>query len=355
MAFTIQEYLDLVRLLGEHPEWRSELRRLLLSDDLLALPEIVRALAEAQQRTEEQLRALAEAQRRTDERLEALTEAQRRTEVRLEALAEAQQRTEEQLRALAEAQRRTEERLEALAAAQQRSEERLERLEAIVRELAEAQRRTEERLEALAEAQRRTDERLEALTEAQRRTEVRLEALAEAQRRTEERLERLEAVVHELVEVQRRTVDTVGDLKGRMLEITYREKAGAYFGLLLKRVQVVMPQTLEEVLEAHLSPEAFKELLLLDLLINGQPRYHPDIPEVWLAVEISAVVDQQDVTRARQRALLLRQAGYRVIPVVAGERTTLGAEDEARFHKVAILQDGRTYLWEEALQAWAAQ
>jgi hypothetical protein len=33
MAFTVQEYLDLVRLLGEHPEWRAELRRLLLSEE----------------------------------------------------------------------------------------------------------------------------------------------------------------------------------------------------------------------------------------------------------------------------------------------------------------------------------
>jgi len=66
MPFTVGEFRDLVRLLEERPEWRSELRRLLLTDQLLALPEQVAA---AQQRTEEPLTALAAAQQRTEERL----------------------------------------------------------------------------------------------------------------------------------------------------------------------------------------------------------------------------------------------------------------------------------------------
>ena len=52
MTFAVQDYHDLIRLLDEHPGWRAELRRLVLSDELLALPEIVRQLATAQQRTE---------------------------------------------------------------------------------------------------------------------------------------------------------------------------------------------------------------------------------------------------------------------------------------------------------------
>jgi hypothetical protein len=268
MAFTIQEYLDLVRLLAEHPEWRSELRRLLLSEELLELPQIVRNLAEAQRRTEE----------------------------------------------------------------------RLERLEATVAELAEAQRRTEERLEALVEAQRRTEERLERL-------EVTVAELAEAQRRTEERLERLEVTTKTLV-------DKVGALTGRSLEVDYRDKADAYFGRLLRRLQVVALRTLEDILEAHLSSQEFDDLLSLDLLIKGRPRHYPDLPEVLLAVEISAVVDQGDLDRAWRRAALLRQAGYQVIPMVAGEQITLEAENKARLQKIPVLQDGNISFWEEALQTW---
>lgn len=58
MAFTVQDYHDLVKLLAAQPEWQADLRRLLLSEDFLALPSIVRELAEAQKRTEQRLERL---------------------------------------------------------------------------------------------------------------------------------------------------------------------------------------------------------------------------------------------------------------------------------------------------------
>jgi hypothetical protein len=73
MAFTVRDFHDLVGLLQQHPEWRAELRRLVLSDEILSLPEVVRQIAE-------QIRALAEAQKRTEQRVEELAEAQKRTE-----------------------------------------------------------------------------------------------------------------------------------------------------------------------------------------------------------------------------------------------------------------------------------
>ncbi|HHV54186.1 MAG TPA: hypothetical protein GXX55_01825 [Firmicutes bacterium] len=82
MAFTVEEFHDLIRLLGQHPEWREELRRLVLAEDLLQLPGLIRELGE-------QTRLLAEAQRRTEERLDALAEAQQQTEQQLRQLAEA--------------------------------------------------------------------------------------------------------------------------------------------------------------------------------------------------------------------------------------------------------------------------
>jgi hypothetical protein len=80
MPFTVEEFRDLVRMLEERPEWRSELRRLVLTDELLALP--------AQ---------LAELRMHTEQRFQELTVAQQRTEERVAELAAAQQRTEEQV------------------------------------------------------------------------------------------------------------------------------------------------------------------------------------------------------------------------------------------------------------------
>jgi vacuolar-type H+-ATPase subunit I/STV1 len=118
MPFTVEEFLDLVRILEERPEWRAELRRLVLTDEILTLPALVRELTEAQRRTEERVEALTEAQHRTEERFAAvedrviaLVDAQHRIEMQLVALTEAQQRTEQEIAALVEAQRRTEQRI----------------------------------------------------------------------------------------------------------------------------------------------------------------------------------------------------------------------------------------------------
>ncbi|MBI3970352.1 MAG: hypothetical protein HY332_03590 [Chloroflexi bacterium] len=236
--------------------------------------------------------------------------------------------------------------------------------------LAEAQRRTEERvdtlvqtIEGLAEAQRRTEDRLGGLAEAQRRTEDRLGALAEAQRRTEERMDTLADAMGRLAQAQARNAeqlglidvtltraqDKLGRLDGRVLELTYREKAGAYFGPLLRRMRLVLPHTLEDALEAQVSPEDFQDVLRLDLLVSGRPRRPRIDAEVLLAVEISVAIDEHDVVRARRRASILRRAGYQAVPVVAGEHLTAGAEGEARQQPVVVLLDGHALHWDEAL------
>ena len=70
MPFTVEEFRDLVRMLEERPEWRSELRRLVLTEELLALPA---QLAELRLHTEQRFQDLAVAQRRTEERIAAVS------------------------------------------------------------------------------------------------------------------------------------------------------------------------------------------------------------------------------------------------------------------------------------------
>jgi hypothetical protein len=83
MAFTVQDFHDLIGILEQHPEWRTELRRLVLTEELLSLPQIMHDLAAAQQRTEQRVEELAEAQRRTEQYLADLVAAQWRTEQRI--------------------------------------------------------------------------------------------------------------------------------------------------------------------------------------------------------------------------------------------------------------------------------
>ncbi len=231
MAFTINDLQDLTRLLHERPEWLGEVRRVVLTEELLSLPEIVRGLAEAQ-------------------------------------------------------------------------------------------RRTEERIDQLAEAQRRTEERLNELVRT---------------------VERLVVSVHTLQ-------NQMSEVRGKVLEMDYRDKAASYFGSWTRKPRAVSINELWDVLEERLSQDEMDRLTRLDLLIAGQMHPKWGSGDIWLAVEVSGVIDKHDIERAVERAGLLRKAGFRAVPVVAGHSMA----DEALAYEiaaqgVAALLNGSRIGWERAL------
>ncbi|HID56508.1 TPA: hypothetical protein EYP37_08260 [Candidatus Poribacteria bacterium] len=140
-------------------------------------------------------------------------------------------------------------------------------------------------------------------------------------------------------------------MKGTLLEMNYQRKASAYFGILLKRVKVVDLSTMDALTSA-LTFEELSDVFRIDLIVSGRLRHLPESPEVMLAIEISSMVDRNDVYRSVQRAKLLRKAGYLAIPVVCGEEVTRGGRDYAEEQGVVILRDGRVELWDEALSVW---
>ncbi len=190
-----------------------------------------------------------------------------------------------------------------------------EALQATVRDLAEAQKRTEQRVAELAEAQKRTEETFNKLITRGDRIEVKL-----------------------------------GGLVGDILERKYRERAFSFLGQVLRPVHSVSLQDLLPQLEAHLTEAEVDELVPLDVLLRGHVRALPGRPEIWLALEVSAVVDQMDVERAVGRARILAKAGLKAMPAVAGEEITEGARLLALRQKVLVLQDGHRYNWFEALE-----
>lgn len=267
MPFTPSDFRDLVRLLEEKPEWRSELRRLLLTEELLSLPLLVQQIAG-------QLQALTAG-------VETLAEAQARTEARLD---------------------RVETRLDQV-------ETRLDQVEA--------------RLAALEEAQLRLTDQLVTLT-------AQVDALAEAQRRTEVRLGQI--------------ADRVGSLEGDMLEIRYERRTHAYFSGLARRLRVVEPQTLAELLDdaletGLLTEDERKAILLADLVLSGRRR--EDQADIYLLVEVSVGIGISDVERARDRAGLLARLGRPVLPVVAGHWIRPEALALVRESGLRYVLDGR--------------
>lgn len=108
MPFTVNDFHDLLALLGTHPEWRDELRRLVLADELIDLPGLVRDLAAAQVRTEQGLQVLGERVEALTRRMDALTERMNALAERMDALTERMDTLTERMGELAAAQGRTE-------------------------------------------------------------------------------------------------------------------------------------------------------------------------------------------------------------------------------------------------------
>jgi len=73
MPFELRDFQDLIRLLREHPDWREELRALLLTQDLLTLPGLVRELAETVAHLAGRMDQLTETLGRLAEGLDQLT------------------------------------------------------------------------------------------------------------------------------------------------------------------------------------------------------------------------------------------------------------------------------------------
>ncbi len=258
---------DLLQLLVERPDWLERVRQVVLTRELLSLPEIVRELAEAHRQ----------------------------------------------------------------------SEERLARLEATVQELVEAQRETTRQIQELRQG----------LEEVSRQIQELRQGLEEVSRQVHE----VAQTVLRLTETVTRMDGTVGDIKGRLLEMAYRDKPYAYFGRILRSIRIVPFTEIEDSLEDRLSREEVDDLLQLDILLRGRVRDHPERPEVWLAVEVSSVVDKWDVERAKKRAALLGKAGLRAVPVAAGLQILPEAAHKAEIEGVTIITDGSITYWDQALRS----
>jgi len=306
VAFTVNDIQDLLRLLREQPEWLGEVRRVVFTEELLALP-----------------RELAESQRRTDERFAELAEAIRQLTLRFE---EAQRRNDERFAELAEAIRQLTLRFE------------------------EAQRRNDERFAELAEFQRRAEARFAELTEAIKQLTLRFE---EAQRRNDERFAELAEAIRQLTlrfeDAQRRNDNQFADIRGKLLEIEYRNKVGAIFGGRLRKPRVVDAGDVWDILRNRLDEAEIRRIVDADLIVRGGLLPAQDEGELWLVVEVSSVIDRNDVARAAERAALLRKADLLVVPVVAGQRLTQGAVTLAGEFGVAVARNGGLDGWDKAL------
>ncbi|MEN3000487.1 MAG: hypothetical protein ABDI19_01440 [Armatimonadota bacterium] len=279
MAFTINDLHDLIRLLEEHPEWRAELRRVLLTEELLQLPDLVRDLAEAQRRTEQQLAELAEITRQNTQQLAHHSQ---------------------QIAELVEVTRQHSQQLA------QHSQ--------VIAELTEITRQNTQQLAQHTQQLAHHSQMLAELVEVTRQHSQAIAELREAQQQTQRTVERLEQTTMQLVDWQR---GEAGRRRGEQYEQRVIRRAASLFaggeGGSPEKFSVHrrLARWIRPLYQDARVPSEDADPFLADLIWwKGD--------EV-VVVEVSLKVDTNDVRRARQRTDTLREAGVRATPVVIGE------------------------------------
>jgi hypothetical protein len=204
----------------------------------------------------------------------------------------------------------------------------------IERQMAEFQQRIEQQM---AEFQQRIEQQI---ANFQQYTDQRFAELAEAQRRTDERL----------AEFQQRTEEQIAELRGTLLEIDYRAKVGAVFGRRLRKPKAVDAGELWELFRERLDESEIEQIVASDLIVRGWLLPSQGEGEIWLTVEVSNVIDRNDIARAAERAALLRKAGLLAMPVAAGKRITQGALSLAAELCVTLVKGGSLIGWDDALK-----
>ncbi len=289
----VQDLHDLIRLLEQHPEWRAELRRLVLTDELLELPELVRQLIEAQQRIEAQIAELVATQ-------QMLVETQKQHSQEIRELREIAQQNTEAIRELREVSRQNTEAIRELQATVQQHSQEIRELRAI------AQQNTE----AIRELREATQRNTEAIN--------RLSAIQEQQ--TAE-LRHLQRTVAELSE------DVRGLLEWQRGEAGRREGEQYEQRILKRAVNLFYGGDGGATGETHVRRRIARWLRPLYQSDNlpDSPADPAEADLIWwkgdtvMVVEVSLKVNGQDVRRARRRADTLRQVGVNAVPVVIGE------------------------------------
>jgi chromosome segregation ATPase len=321
MAFRTVE--DIVKALREHPEWLEEVRRLILTEELLQLPVQFAQLSALVQQLATQVQRLVEQGERHEREIRALRKEFQ--EHRQEFL----QHREEFLQHREEFLQHREEFLQLRAEVEQLRKEFQEHRSFCSQEFLQHReeflQHREEFLQLRAEVEQLRKEFYEHRQE--------FEAFRQE---TNLRLYRLER--------------DVAELKGSDRERYYRERASAIFGRFLRRVRLVDFSELYEELDNRepLSDEELLEISQLDAVVEG--RRKRDATPVLLAIEASWSLYPDDVERAFTRARIIAKRGFTVYPVVAGKYADEGVIEAANQAGVLVVLDGGRVYGDGALR-----
>ena len=310
MTTAIPDIADLVKVLREQPEWAETLRAILLTQELLELPE---KLARLTTRVEEFIAQQTETNRLVAEFIAEQKETNRRV---AEQLAQLTARVEEFIAEQKETNRRVAEQLAQLTEQQGKLTEQLARLTARVEEFIAEQKETNKLIaERLARQEADTAE-LKADVAELKATTGRLETdVAELKAD----MSGLKDTVGRMQGTVGRMQGTVGRLEGAELE---RKVHANIAGLVSNPLGIRRPRVLKSLVlstvpelfdilhpaqdDGRIDRDQFDSLLRADIIMSGRDLAGQSL---YVVIEISRTVHDDDVTRARERADIMAAAG----------------------------------------------
>jgi polyhydroxyalkanoate synthesis regulator phasin len=198
-------------------------------------------------------------------------------------------------------------------------------------------------------------ERVDALTRRVDDLARRVDGLAE---RVDDLTQRLAALTERVDALTRRVDDLtvqmqalvgrVGEMDGDLMELRFARRAPAYLGRFARRIRVIEPAQLADLLDdavevGRLTERERESAMLADVVAQGRRR--SDGAETYFVAEVSAGIGVGDVRRALERARVLAKLGEPVVPVVVGRRINGDAQQYARSSGVEhVLVPARTGL-----------
>ncbi len=262
----------MLRILEQRPEWQERMRRVILTRELLELPEKFDRLMTLVQQ-------LIEADRRHEAQIAELTQV-------VSQLSATVERHDAQIAELTQAVRELQAVVSQLSATVERHDAQIAELTQAVRELNATSQRHDAQIAELTQAVRE-------LTEAQRRAETRLTRL---ENKIEGEIGRRDGERYERETVADAPILFVGGQGGSPSEPQVRTQVGEWLQPLLR--QGIAISRADSPLQADI---------------------------IWwkgdqvLVVEVGIKVSKNDVSRAVARAKVLRTAGINATPAVIGE------------------------------------
>jgi hypothetical protein len=116
--------------------------------------------------------------------------------------------------------------------------------------------------------------------------------------------------------------------------IRYRENLASHLMLRFRSPVPLIAGEVDALADAarvgRISRAEWDQVIALDVLASATDISLPEHPEVYVAIELSMVIDDSDVERARERAdILARALDLPVVPCVDGEAILRDAEMRA--------------------------